>query len=141
MSTTPDQTVRQTIYDVLNSGTLGCSVLQYMPRAGYPVPCVGIQQVSQTERPSSQGQYIEGGTAHGSDIQYLFQIDCYAETDALVEILADKVKKRMGAARGSFEAIPMTKPQLIAGHEAFDEPSRAYRQILEYRTMIEVKFT
>jgi hypothetical protein len=90
--TTPLQTLRDQIYNVLSTAITDVQVLKAMPTAGAPVPSIVLTVVAGSELPVGIGEAYSS-TQKGLWVRGVFQVDVWASSWEKRDELADKVLK------------------------------------------------
>jgi len=137
-TSTPIQTLRQKIYDVLSAAFPNITIYRDgVPRVGAKIPSIAISHVSGSEYLTAMGRRI-GSSVEGEAVRLRFQLDIFQDAQDKVDDAADKVIKTMFANMDVFREIGVEKAQMIVCVDVAPETEMTRS---EFRKLIDYEFT
>lgn len=136
-TSTPIQTVRNTVYTILSEGLSGTQIYKWgIPQGGVVIPCVVISHVSGSSSPIGLGRVTPNG--YGDLTRIRLQIDCFHRSEELVDQLGDSVKNTIEKARSTLRNSGIVDAKMIVYVSVgSEEAARGYRKIIDYEFFVE----
>jgi hypothetical protein len=141
---TPIQTLRQKIYDILSAAFPNIDVYRDgVPRIGVKIPSIAITHVSGSEYLTAMGRQIGGG-GEGEAVRLRLQIDVFHTTQNNADDAAEKVMRAIFTNMGELRQIGVEKAQMIVCVDVAPEEEMArneFRKLIDYEFILEYQPT